>query len=604
MDPETIESWIPDDIPDKLQRSLNDGDELMLRLLKLNRTNQILNAIYFCKGLVQSIDINTFSKYAGHQIGDPMDIYEPMQIQAMNYLINSLYDDPTAFAIIIGNLKSAPYFNYVAYILVPAVFNYFSTSASLEQAAIFYIALGNQLDFNTYTTFVTPFFCSTLATPFAENSIKRQLLHLQETNVPTEVVIIRFIQAISKNLHFLPQTMLFVLDFVTQHWGNENGFKFVLKAILYPHLTVFLKTGNLMHSTRKPSNSSDILFEILTCKYSWRQYLDLTPRSSKLEPLPRISLPNHPERVSFIFTPYDIHLLTGLPMQYNAMVRPLLTNDLPNNHQQPFLVQVTLGIKYEQASGVIFDNPVSEKACYFESFLKMRNDISRINDFIDMATRCEHRLSFCAIYVQRQLVERQYFDQVWAEAFKVSHLGSMRFWRTISAIDQIELYLIEPVKRRLYMIETQLTSDMLILKMDFRDSKYLAVDKYREAITDLASSLELVNTKSKFSDRFVILVAFMTDLFNFCSNVNDDNEINILKLCFIIYDPIWIIRTCVIILGFMLRDNSFCNCCPRDIYDMLMKFTPMLIQALAHNPNTADQFTEMATMALYKPMKN
>ena len=228
----------------------------------------------------------------------------------------------------------------------------------------------------------------------------------------------------------------------------------------------------------------------------------------------------------------------------------------------------------------------------------MRVSLGQITNFIDIALKYQVRLSFCTGFTSRPQVELQFVKPVWLDSFTASHLGSTRFWRAISAIDQIETHLLATIKRKLYLIETQLTSDILILKMDFKETKYLSDEHYRNAITDISYTLDLVNVKAKFSDRFIVLVSFITKFFNFCANVNDMNDINILKLCFVIYDPIWIFRTCAIIIGFALRETKFCICCPKDIYDMLMKFTPMLIQVLTLNPSTADQFTELLTTPL------
>jgi hypothetical protein len=596
MDQSEIEAAIPDSIIEKIAKLANYGYDELKKCVLLNRTITTLFSVVSFPDLKQTIDPLIICHFSSITPLDALKYYSPMQVQGISYLIRSLYDDPTAFAIAISAYRNSPHFSYIASILVPAVFNYFSTRESLEQATIFYIACGSHMSFEQYRLFLRAYFGNSWTSVFTEIALSRVLSQFYFRTPSVDAIVRKIIESVNQNINYLPQQMIFVIDYIANHFGKQQAYEFIAKELICPHISIVMKVTPFGHCDKPPVHSEDLLHAIEKCEIRHMNLFNFDKiRTSKFEPPGALSVPDHNINFHFVFSPFDIFLLTQLKMEFPAMMKPILIPNLLRRQDAAFYVEILVSGSKKSAKGVLTENIELVKTRYLEAYLATFIDIERIVAWNDSTLRYLDDLSFCAIFVKKQPIGIQLVEQTWVNAFKVPNIGTVRFWNAISALDQCEKATIKPFEKKLYLIEEQWSCDILILKMEYKENPILSTPIIRNAFTEVSSMMQLVSTNSSFSDRFIVLVAFLRGFFTLI-NVHPDFQkkpSSLLSTCFVVFDAPWIIRTHVFIMSGAMRDQLFCTACPNDIYDMFMKFTPCLLTTLSRNDNTADKLTDL-----------
>ena len=598
MNQNEIENAISESIRSKIENFAKYGTDESRKSVLINRNITSLFSVCSFSDIKQTIDPLMLCRIASLQPRDALEYYSPMQVQGISYLIRSLYDDPTAFAMAISALQSSPHFSYIASILVPAVFNYFSSDESIEQATIFYIACGSHMNFEQYRIFLRAYFGNSWTSVFSEIALNRVLKQFYLRSPSIDAVVCKIIESVNENIDFLPQQMLYVLDFIANHFGRQKAYFFIAKELICTHVSTVLKGSPFLHCDKPPVQLGDLISAIERCEKRHMKLFNFDKqRASKFSPPGRFYIPGFPMNVRFIFTPFDIYLLTQLDMDFPVMMKPILVQNLLRRNDTPFFIDILVSSDKNVECGVITNNAKLEKAKFLEAYLECSVCIKRIIEWNDSALRYQDDLSFCAVYVQRQPIDAHMIEQSWTNAFKMPNIGTVRFWNAISVLDQCEKAAIKPLEKKLYAIEEQWTYDTLILKMEFKESPMLSIPCIRFAFTEISSVLQLVTVKSSFADRFIVLVSFLRGFF-MLANLQPDTiaSKSLLDTCFVLFDPTWIIRTHVFIMAGAMRDQAFCTACPNDVYDMFMKFTPCLLTTLSLNPDTADKLTELISM--------
>ena len=107
MNFDDLESFIPDNIIEKVDALSKLGAEESKKSLIVNRNITNLFAIchFFSKLGLEPL---TLIRYASLPLHDVLECYTPMQAQSISYLIQTLYDDPTAFAVTLANIQNSP----------------------------------------------------------------------------------------------------------------------------------------------------------------------------------------------------------------------------------------------------------------------------------------------------------------------------------------------------------------------------------------------------------------------------------------------------------------------------------------------------------------
>ena len=134
----------------------------------------------------------------------------------------------------------------------------FSSTDSLEQAAIFYIAIGSQTSFDNYMQLLKPFFGCSWVSVFSEIAIFRALQTFYLKTPSVDSIICQVLDSCSKNLKYLPQQHLLILSFVNNHWGAKKTYEFLVKVLIWPQLRLRTHTTPFLHIDKVPAKTTDL----------------------------------------------------------------------------------------------------------------------------------------------------------------------------------------------------------------------------------------------------------------------------------------------------------------------------------------------------------
>jgi len=257
-----LNSFLGQYIPFSVSKRINMVcDELEKISFETSMVCRQISLIFANRRFIKQDTAKNILKSAIISISDPEDpfaLFSPQEIQSISYLIEFFYSNLDVFAKAISLFVNSQYYPYISSVLLPSLFNYYTTEEAAVFASSFYVFASYEMAALPFTLFSGPFMASSMVFCFADR-LFCSVFSANENETPTcDELCLRIINFASKSLHLLPEPQLNLIRHLIQTWSLKDVWLYLIHALLIPQIRIRVITSPINYSNLKTIKLDDI----------------------------------------------------------------------------------------------------------------------------------------------------------------------------------------------------------------------------------------------------------------------------------------------------------------------------------------------------------